>query len=374
VTGLAAVDGLDEQCGWAMTEPTANLTAHEFQPLSDPRWPRFLDRHPRASIFHTAEWLEALRRTYGYEPAGFTTSPPGTELRNALVFCRVKSWLSGQCLVSLPFSDHCQPLVEPGEELKTLLAALQRELDGSKGKLLEIRPLDFPAPISGSVRSGGRYSFHELDLTPGLDQIFRGFHKDCVQRKIRRAERERLTYEEGTSETHLSGFYRLLVSSRRRQLLPPQPRAWFRNLVACLGDGVKIRIASHGGHPIASILTLRFKHTLVYKYGCSDPRFNNLGGMHLLFWKAIEEAKAAGLEVFDLGRSDWDNQGLVAFKDRWGAKRSTLQYWVSSRAPATVTSSGWKVRVARQMIGHMPDALLPLVGSLVYRHLQIPNS
>jgi CelD/BcsL family acetyltransferase involved in cellulose biosynthesis len=357
-----------------MTPALAKQTAHRFQPLNDSRWDGFLQRHPRAAIFHTSAWLQALQRTYGYEPAAFTTCPPGAELSNAVVFCRVKSWLSGRCLISLPFSDHCEPLVDTAEQLECLLAAGSGEADADKAKFLEIRPIAPLGAAAEGLEEGDGFCFHQLDLQPSLDEIFGRFHKDCVQRKIRRAHREGLQYEEGASESQLSRFYHLLVLSRRRQLLPPQPRAWFRNLIACMGDRLKIRIASKDGRPVASILTLRYKDTLVYKYGCSDPQFNNLGGMPLLFWKAIEEAKSAGLTRFDLGRSDWDNPGLITFKDRWGAQRSALRYRISSRGPARASTPGWQMQFARRIFGHMPSAVLPLAGSLVYRHLQRPRS
>src|SRR5262245_8974230 len=83
-----------------------------FDPLSDPRWNDLLAWHPTASAFHTPAWLWALRRSYGYQPVAYTTSAPGVPLGDGMVFCRVESWLTGRRLVSLPFSDHCTPLVE----------------------------------------------------------------------------------------------------------------------------------------------------------------------------------------------------------------------------------------------------------------------
>src|SRR5216110_3070476 len=88
------------------------VPAYTLDPLLDPRWPEFLERHASASIFHSRGWLEALRRTYGYEPIAYTTSPPTVDLANGLVFCRIDSWLTGRRLVSLPFSDHTEPLVD----------------------------------------------------------------------------------------------------------------------------------------------------------------------------------------------------------------------------------------------------------------------
>ena len=45
-----------------------------LDPIRDPRWPELLNRHPGATVFHTPGWLEALRRTYGYEPGVLTTA------------------------------------------------------------------------------------------------------------------------------------------------------------------------------------------------------------------------------------------------------------------------------------------------------------
>jgi len=146
------------------------------------------------------------------------------------------------------------------------------------------------------IRESAKFNFHMLDLRPDLDSLYRGLHKSCVRRKIQRAEQENLGYEEGRAESILAKFYRLLLLTRRRHQLPPQPVGWFRNLLHCLGDRASIHMVSKDGQPIASILTLLYKHTLVYKYGCSDSRFHSLGGMPLLFWKAIQEGKRLGPE------------------------------------------------------------------------------
>ncbi len=44
-------------------------------------------------------------------------------------------------------------------------------------------------------QSSATYYLHRLDLRPSLDELYQGFHKDCIRRKISRAERESLTYE-----------------------------------------------------------------------------------------------------------------------------------------------------------------------------------
>src|SRR5262249_27120932 len=152
----------------------------------------------------------------------------------------------------------------------------------------------------------------------------------------------------------------LLVRTRRRHQVLPQPKGWFRNLIDCFGEALQIRVAFTNHQPVAAILTLRHRDTLVYKYGCSDTDFNNLGGTQLLFWKAIQEAKFAGLQTFDLGRTDCDNEGLITFKDRLGAARSSLTYSRLSLSPPAARRSGPPAirRLAEHVLQWVPDWVL----------------
>src|SRR5271157_2519642 len=347
-------------------------TVYRIDPLLDPRWPAFLAQHPNASVFHTPQWLAALRQTYGYQPVALTTSTPGEELKNGIVFCRVQNWLMGCRIVSLPFSDHCQPLVDDPGDLALLVSFLKEHRDRDKWRYIELRPLvssHFDLGTQPCFSSSETFSFHRLNLRPDLVTIFSNFHKSCVQRKIRRAEREHLEYEAGRSDQILARFYDLLLLTRRRHQLPPQPLAWFRNLADCLGDRLVIRIVSKDGQPIAGILTMFFKNSLVYKYGCSDARYHNLGGMPLLFWRAIQEGKELGAQEFDLGRSEVDNPGLVNFKEHLGAARSQLVYLRIEPHRSRPTVTDWKIRYARKAFSHMPNPCLKLVGNLFYRYI-----
>jgi hypothetical protein len=117
-----------------------SAAVHEIDPLTDPRWDAMVNRHPKSSVFHSGNWLRALRNVYGYEFVVLTTDSPAAPLTNGLVLCRVRSWLTGSRLVSLPFSDHCEPLVGNSEEFDRLLNYTQRYVDSGQNKYAEIRP------------------------------------------------------------------------------------------------------------------------------------------------------------------------------------------------------------------------------------------
>ena len=297
-----------------------------------------------------------------------TATPPGRELENGIVFCRVDRWLTGRCLVSLPFSDHCNALIANRAELQYLLGQLQNHLKSDGLKYCELRPASASLPDSNPFaewRPAGEYVLHTLDLRRELDELKAGFHKNCVLRKIRSAEQNHLVCEEGREESHLAKFYQLQLRTRRRHHLPTQPFSWFRILAESMGERLTVRIASLERRPVAAILTLAHKHTVVYKYGASDERYHRLGGTQLLLWKAIQDAKSRGALEFDFGRSDHDNPGLAVFKDRWGAVRRPLTYY-RSHEEREVAEKG--IRMARRIALRLPGWMVARMGRYVYRH------
>jgi Acetyltransferase (GNAT) domain len=299
----------------------------------------------------------------------FTLCSPGSPLTNALVFCEIRSSLTGKRIVSLPFSDHCEPLVDRGDEAEFLIASLKSSVGQANWKYVEMRP-ESAAPWHESIGPiTSSYYIHRLDLRRSEEELFSSFHKDCVQRKIRRAERESLRYQEGNSETLLGQFYNLLLLTRRKHGLPPQPLIWFRSIMSSFGKDLKIRVALKNDTPIASILSLSHKRTMTYKYGCSDPKFQNLGGTAFLFWRAIMEARAEGMEKLDMGRSNIDNTGLIAFKEHWGAARSILNYRRYPAASVSPEERKWAGWIAKHLISVVPDAPLIKLGNLLYRHI-----
>ena len=183
------------------------MPAHTLNPLTDHRWQDLLAKHPSASVFHTPEWLTALQRTYGYEPVVVTTCPPEGELTNGVALCRVKSVLTGSRLVSLPFSDHCEPLANSSAGLDKLMSSIADFGNRSGCKYAELRPFRISLAASTGFRASGSFIKHELRLAQrSAGEVFDRFNKDCIQRKIRRAEREGVAYQEGTSQEVINSF------------------------------------------------------------------------------------------------------------------------------------------------------------------------
>jgi len=353
-------------------QPGLDLCCYQLDPTEDPRWTELVERHPRASVFHTVGWLNALRRTYGYEPMAFTTSPPTGDLKNGLVFCRINSWLTGRRLVSLPFSDHCEPLFDSAEDVNFLLNYLQAVIQRRKWKYLEVRPINWNCGQTGegiAFLPTAAYFLHKIDLRPDLNEVFSSLDKDSVQRRIQRGQRAGLVEKCGRSDELLKEFYALFVITRGRHRVPPTPYAWFRNLIQCFDKALAIRLAYKDKTPIAAILTLRFRDVVYFKYGCSDARFNKLSATPWLLWRAIAAAKSNEAKEFDMGRTQKDDAGLLAFKNHWVPKPKRMVYWTFPHTPSLDSPDGWKFRIAKRIFSFMPNSLRTMAGRLIYRHI-----
>jgi lipid II:glycine glycyltransferase (peptidoglycan interpeptide bridge formation enzyme) len=258
-------------------------------------------------------------------------------------------------------------LVSEDQQVRQLFEKLVEIAHATGCKYVEFRPTYEPSAIPSDFQKSEQFYLHRLDLRPGASALFTHLHRDSIQRKIRKAERERLTLQKGRSSDLIRDFYALTLRTRRRHGLPPQPLSWFRNLADCLGEVLLIRVAYKGDKAIAGMLTLEHQTTLTYKYGASDERFHNLGGMPLLFWHAIQDAATRGFEQMDMGRSEINNEGLATFRERWGAKATPLVYW---KAPAIASRAlpPACLRLAHYACSHIPDMWLRAIGALVYRH------
>ena len=147
-----------------------------LDPLTDSGWDELVAHHPRSSVFHHRGWLKALARTYGYRPVVVTTSPPNSAPKNGLLFCQIDSWLTGSRLVSLPFSDHCEPICDSPEEMISLARGCQAFWTRGAREYLEVRPTseDFGRTCSEvGFWPVGHYFLHVMDLRPDVEDLFR---------------------------------------------------------------------------------------------------------------------------------------------------------------------------------------------------------
>ncbi len=336
-----------------------------MDPLVESCWSDLVDRDPSATIFHHPSWLRLLRDHYHYTITAWCVTGADGMLAAGLPVALVRSRLTGSRLISLPFSDMCQPLTDPAADVEhgALAAAVGRERDRT-GLPLEVRWALAEVP-GGTVVT--RYAQHRLTLEPDVERVARGFAKSQVKRGIAKAIREGVTIERRQDRAALGRFYAMHMATRRRQGVPTQPRQFilrFADLFAA-GHGF-VLLARHQGRDIAGAVFLSAGATLTYKYGASRRRDLHLRPNNLLFMEAIRWGCENGMRTLDFGRTDIDNEGLLAFKRSWGAEELPLAYTYFGRESPD-EPDGFSRRAIKALIRHSPPVFGRLVGEALYR-------
>ena len=79
--------------------PTAAMSIEQLDPIADPRWARFVDATPGASVFAHPAWLELLARCYRYKFSALCATGDDGEFVVGMPLARVESRLTGRRLV-----------------------------------------------------------------------------------------------------------------------------------------------------------------------------------------------------------------------------------------------------------------------------------
>jgi serine/alanine adding enzyme len=347
-----------------------------INPVVDHRWGGFIEGHPAGAIFQHPLYLGVLQRTYKHiSPVCFIRTDASNEITAGMPFFMIRSKLTGNRLVSLPFASYSDPLVQSSPEFDSLLGDALSFFDKNALDYIEMKPIDGSCYLDSAepLTPQRDQKTHILDLRPGREALYKNFDRTNIRQKISRAEKEGITVRPATSDRELHGFYSYLLRARKRLGLPPQYFGFFRKLWEALTPAgmMKMLRADLGGTPIGYLLYFKFKKKIYAEYIATDDSKFPLGVNQILFWSAIKEGIDEGFESFDFGKSYIDNSGLRAFKSRWGAAEieAPTYFYPASRASASGKNNRRSYRILSSLYKKMPAPLALLSGRFLYRHM-----
>jgi CelD/BcsL family acetyltransferase involved in cellulose biosynthesis len=341
----------------------------QLDPLTDSRWQTFIGSARGASVFHHPAWLGLVGSRYRYAMTALCVVGDDGAIVAGIPLARVNSRLTGRRLVAVPFSDVCPPAYAPGAGEKAVAALSQALADAHSGTGMDVevrwRMQDVPgAHVVDSFLT------HRLALEADADAVLARASKSQVRRGIAKARREGVVATAGTDRAALADFYALHEQTRRRQVVPVQPRDFILRFEELFARGLGyVMISRHEGRPIAAAVFLTYAGTLTYKYGASDEEFLNLRPNHILFAEAIRRGCAEGLSELDFGRTDPDNEGLARFKRSWGSEEEQLAYTYVAPNPPKQGGHGLAERVIAEAIRRGPPSAGRVIGTALYRHV-----
>jgi hypothetical protein len=283
------------------------VTLKIIDPWNDKRWDEFVADHPRGTIYHHSAWGQVLQSTFGYVSCYMALEGSDNgRLEGILPFMFVKSRLTGNRLVSLPFTAYCAQLV-PASELQSFVKFGFECHSGMD--YLEIKFFENIEDEPDILEKQSCYCTHILDIDSTPDELFKSFSNTSVCQRIRRAEKSGLKLRLAEREDDLKKFYDLLVMVRKKHGLPPHPYSFFLNMWNILGarNFLSVPLVEYEGKIIAGSIVLKFKDTFHLEYSASDQRYLKLCPNQFLIWETIKAACLEGGKSLDFGRSSLSN-------------------------------------------------------------------
>ncbi len=227
-------------------------------------------------------------------------------------------------IASLPFSDFCDPIVQDMDQWTRLTDELISEKNP-----VTVRCLHTTAALEDSrFELIDRASWHGCDLTEDIETIFGKIHSSS-RRNIRKADRAGVSVRITVQESDLRAFFEMHLKIRKNKYqLLAQPYCFLQNIwrnFVETGQGA-LMLAEHEGNIIGGTFYLKWKDRLYYKFNASSPDAQNMRPNDLLMWEGVKYAKEEGLTFLDLGLSDWGQDGLIRYKQKYATEEKTISF------------------------------------------------
>lgn len=274
--------------------------------------------HRLGSLFSCLPWIETLARTYDFEISASASTREGNA-QSAILFSRVSD-LRGDRIVSLPFSDYSDPLVEDAQSWDELIEPIL-----AFALPVTLRCLRNELPVNDPrFTIARRAMWHGVDLARSEEELWAGLSGSARQ-NVRKAERNGVVVREARSLEAVRIFFRMHTQLRKSKYrLLAQPVAFFENLhqLFAPNERLTVLLAEVQGASVAGIFFLQWGDALYYKFNASVE--STLGANDLLMWEGIRLGRRRGLARLDFGLSDLDQPGLIQYKRKYATQEREI--------------------------------------------------
>lgn len=331
-----------------------------------PAWDRFVERHPRASVYHLSLWRHILDTAFGKRWYLIAALQDGT-IRAGLPLVHMQSRLFGNFLVSIPYVNYGGLLAEDAALAEPVLreaVALGQQLDA---RHLELRHLENYYPQL-PVRQEKVSMW--LPLPDTTQALLQGF-KAKLRSQVRKGEKNNLGVRIGSTEL-LDDFYTVFAHNMRDLGTPVYGRALFRLILEAFPDTARLVVVTGAGQcPLAAGFLLGYRDRLEIPWASSLRAYNHLQSNMWLYWNCLRYACEQGYRIFDFGRSTV-GETTFKFKEQWGAQ-PVHHYWhyhlTEQNAMPVLNPQNPKFRLAINIWRRLPLSMTRLLGPAISKHL-----
>jgi FemAB-related protein (PEP-CTERM system-associated) len=282
---------------------------------------------PEATPFHLVAWNRAVAEGCR-QRAHYLLAEREGRLCGVLPLTEVHSALFGRALASSGFAVGGGILAEDRRTTEALGVAAWQLAERLHCPTVELR--GGPAPSADWHVDEGVYAGFERPLA-GDDEAELLAIPRKQRAEVRRAIGFGLEVRTGSSGTDRAAHYAVYSESVRNLGTPVFPRALFDAVLDRFGEEADIVTIFKEGRPLASVLSLYFRGTVMPYWGGGTADARTWRANDMMYFALMGHARAHGCTRFDFGRSKLGT-GAFAFKKNWGFEPTPLSY-ASRTAP-----------------------------------------
>jgi hypothetical protein len=336
-------------------------------PLSFDGWDKSVLEFEHASFFHSSHWARLLTGAYQFRPMYVMASEDNRP--SALIpFMEVRDIFGRKKGVSLPFSDFCLPLFRDKAVFGKVFEFAVETARANNWQSITVRG---NAPFADDIPKADFYYRHVLSLKKTENDLYRNF-RDSTQRNIKKAIKSDVSVSFESTRDAVQQFYRLNCFSRRTHGLPPQPHFFFDHFfLEIIEKGLgEVALARYKGRVASASVFFHFGTVASYKYGASDAAMSNTRANYLVMWEAIRRYNAKNFGEFCFGRTEKEHEGLLQFKNGWGAQQQTINnYAYDVKKGAFIRARLKTSGIHNTIFRLMPMPALKTIGFLLYKYM-----
>ena len=329
----------------------------------------FLAAHREASAFHRPQWLAAVADGTGQRGWAMLAEIAG-ELVGYLPLTEVHSPLFGRLLASSGFAVGGGLLRSGGWNPGPFFTALEELALRLSCTSIELRGGVLPADRRGWTLVGNAHAGFCAALA-GDDERQLAAVPRKQRAELRKGLAAELAVSIGRNREALAAHYAVYAESLRNLGTPVFPRGLFAAVLAQFGEDADILTVHHRGRPVASVLSLYHRGTVLPYWGGGTTAARALRANDRMYFALMSHARGRGCERFDFGRSK-AGSGAWHFKRNWGFEPQPLTYarWTapgSAPRDADPRSARHAARIA--LWQRLPLALANRLGPPIARGL-----
>jgi hypothetical protein len=293
-------------------------------------WNQIVSRCPYSEALHTIEWRNALANSFKQlEPLYFIIRDDHDNVVGAFP-CFIFSPIPlSKTLLSMPWTLSGGLLSFTDTDIGDISLSVCGKLsDISNERHICETTITLPAnsdnAIINSLTSSGyiqqeEHSTHILKLDNSYEAIWEAYNKR-VRGAVRKAEKASVIIRETIDEKDMMQFYKMYLAMMSRFGSTPKPFSLLRYLQT--SSIAKLVIAELDDNIIGGLLFLHFNSYVRLWCETSDPEFLSYRPNNAIINYIIKWSCDRGYRFVDFGASPPDNEGLIAFKEEWGAKKA----------------------------------------------------